>query len=420
MKIFEVVIPVEIKKNDPGLMTLEQYYKHRNPDEKQHSSTAYRSDIENLNNIFHFTDNKTLNYNYKIDNNYNLIEIFDNDDIIGFIYDNILYYNGIYNIVNVKRKLNYSFTNSKKVKYINKKLNEIKDNIIKNYNLNSVRKPFRTIDINNEKVTLHWDNKEENLIVLNNKSKVIAIASNEWNTTLIRVAKEYKNNNIGSIIGEVFIDKFDLKSGGYTPSGKHNAKKIWNNRVSYFIKNGWYSDMIKNDEITKEKVDNILKDFKSGKNSINFPKLANSEQKRNYLIYINNSVVILYDRKFFYEQNDKYIYGYALIRKPETAKSYIVYSFDYENEKDRRILSYVVLQIIKNENSCLDIGFSGSDYFETINLKGISKNKGLVCLKNDVYDLNYHIQKENQIRNKNDSYNELETLLIELAETKFN
>ena len=47
--LLEATTPLEIKPNDPGLLTFDQYYQMRNASGKHHDTDAFTTDIHSLN-----------------------------------------------------------------------------------------------------------------------------------------------------------------------------------------------------------------------------------------------------------------------------------------------------------------------------------------------------------------------------------
>ena len=58
-KYFEATTPLNIKPNDPGILTFKQYHDMRNPENKSHDSDAYVADIYTLNYQFLLPRHKT-------------------------------------------------------------------------------------------------------------------------------------------------------------------------------------------------------------------------------------------------------------------------------------------------------------------------------------------------------------------------
>ena len=97
----------------------------------------------------------------------------------------------------------------------------------------------------------------------------------------------------------------------------------------------------------------------------------------------------------------------------------IVYTFDYDDDESRKLLSYVLLQSQRNNDTGVNVHFSGSDMFEYDDLKNVEYRDGFVYLTKDVIDLDKMKSIETRIREKNDKYNEILYQLQEMAESKY-
>lgn len=255
---------------------------------------------------------------------------------------------------------------------------------------------------------------------------IVARATNEWGTTLLQVANEYRGYGIGPILGELFIDLYQLPSGGYTPQGIANAKKMWAKRVSQFIESGWYSELIKQNKLSKDYVQTIISDYKE----LGFSPTSNmpsdetdidTKEKPELLLYAKDGTFILYDKKLLLsdEPDESYIYGYAFFR--EFDGKFHLFRFDYDDSDPqyRIIMGYSVLQYCRDNDEELYVGGLPSDYVDIEDLRHVEVDGDFMYLSKDVVQLGNYIRHERQTRKYYDKYDEKYHYIHELADMKF-
>ncbi len=437
-KYFEATTPLNIKPNDPGILTFKQYHDMRNPENKSHDSDAYVADIYTLNYQFllprhktnerirtydnmwmirydQFTDNSEISIMKKVRNEHDTSD----GNIVA------VYYDGKWIYQPKQVKLDDLKLSEKKGRYVEHKYPErflemaLKELAIEKNKSNNYE-AFKRMKIAGEYFTFHKQKDYDAINVLNSEGIEVATASNEWGTTLIQVADEYKGKGLGAILGELFINEYDLPSGGYTAAGYKNSMKIWSKRVGEYIQNGWYSELVKNGKMNINDVKDIISDYK---------RLANKQEKvpsinksksttKDYLLYTDETTFILYDKKFLEVQDEQYIYGYTFLRSTDSELD-IVYTFDYDDDDSRKLLSYILLQSQRNNDTGVNVDFAGSDMFEYDDLKNIEYRDGFVYLTKDVINLYRMKTIETKIRGKVDEYNEILYQLQEMAESKY-
>lgn len=435
----EATTPLNVKPNDPGMLTFKQYHDMRNPSNKSHDSDAYVSDIYSLNYQYLLPRHKTTERIRTYDNHW--ITRYDqfmdgsklsimkkgsdeynsgDSDIVAVYYDG----KWLYQPKHVK--LDDIKLSDKKGRYVEHKYPErfleiaLKElAMIKNKENN--HKPFKRMKIKGEYFTFHKQKDYDAINVLNSDGIEVATASNEWGTTLIQVADEYKGKGLGAILGELFIDEYNLPSGGYTAAGYKNSMKIWSKRVNEYIQNGWYSELVRNGTMTVATVKDIIADYKRLTNKQEkVPKVTTKPtEQKDILCYIDDGITfIIYDRRFLDDQDERYIYGHTFLRSTDH-ETEVVYTFDYDDEYSRKLLSYILLQSQKNNGTGVNVDFVGSDMFEYEDLNHIRYEDGFVYLTQDVLDIDNLSRIESTIRSKHDRYGEILNMLLETAETKY-
>ena len=278
MRIDEVTTPYEPVKNDIGLMTSKEFLDFRNPEGKIHPENSYDMDLKKLNQDYSlqhvFTNNgrgsKYFDWIGKNSKGYIFFKGYDHD-IVAFVVGDTLYRTSKF----PKNNLPFGFTDrqdqehriaptkEKLVKYVSDYIQLVDDKLGRNKeNYPFVMKRFKSngedFEVRSEK-SPYEENSGTTFVIMNSSGFVVAQASDEWGTTLLVVAKEYRGFGLGQTIGKIWY-KLNPKygSGGFTPQGMKNALKIWEDRVREFLTNGWYSEMVRDGSISRERVREII------------------------------------------------------------------------------------------------------------------------------------------------------------------
>jgi hypothetical protein len=236
------------KEIAPSLLTWKEYYKIINFNDKFHESTAYNYTYDKTR-IFKCEDSCKTIKTVKISNlilKYILIKVhleyakFDGDKYIGLMTDEEVIASGI--------------------------------------------SPYRY-----------------NIVCTHNDIEV-GSATDEWGCTLIYVVKEFRNLGIGEQLIKFYRNIYPYKpSGGLTESGYTQLQKYYNWMVKNTLANGIYSQMVKNGELTKDRVKEILssvnKKFLFSKEKTNKLKdlIKDSDENPIYIIEDNN--IIIFDSR---------------------------------------------------------------------------------------------------------------------------
>jgi GNAT superfamily N-acetyltransferase len=288
-KIFKNAITAPaFSESEIGLMTWREFLKFKNPNEKFHSEKTYDFSLEDLNkeygnewrmgpgkrNSFHPSyDASEKFYIQQRSFGYNIL---NQGKIVAIIHDGIVYYEDPeikdnIPIMYVSDKFpeeghDFGVTSYKQVE----DLSEIKKLVSKTRELNEAEYPviLQRIKVHGESMTVRAEkqpklNKGTTIAIINAGGLVVARAQDEWGATLLTVAKEYRGKGLGKIIGQYWYEfNPSYKSGGFTPAGQENALSLWKARVKDFISNGWYTDLIRQDRISKERVKEIVDGLK--------------------------------------------------------------------------------------------------------------------------------------------------------------
>lgn len=435
MFLFELINDLPpISDDDIALMTKKEFVDYRNKDGKIHSNQSYDFDLKSLNRETHkkivFDNMKDMIIKTTDDTNY---LIYNNKDLVGVVYNNILYYNYYFNL---SRYFPFSYRDGDnelkidpekmiKVKYLTDILKNI-DNIV-DKNLKEYPILLNNIKVDGENYTIRTEeqpykkNSGKTIVILNDEGYIVASAQNEWGATLIVVAKEYRGKNLGTIIGKIWYENNPkYKSGGFTISGEKNAIKLWEDKVRTYLSKGIYSEYIKRGLISKERIDNILSGLSDNRNIRQLIQPPKTIEQKKPLVYIDDGVAfIIYDEKFFDEQDDKYIYSYGFVRENSKGNLY-PYKFDYDKDF-KKMANIVLIQMVHNIGEPLYIG-GRSDFvdFQELKLDNAEIDNDFVTINRDIVNLKLLSGYEKAYRKKHDNYDEIFNMLISQAESKWN
>jgi hypothetical protein len=419
---------------DPGLLTLKEFLKMRNKAGKYHDSESYQYTLKDLNQDFGavfkekvYVLNSTYlslwGYLYEASNgHYYVKDSEDQSKIVATVdHDHVAR-------VQDKKYLRLHFPDYvgvkevKLVKYLDaESINDSGSRNRKKYKnlISRVKSKGEFFEIRSEKPLEKY--KGSTIVILNEEGQEVGFASDEWGCTLITVAKEYRGFDLGRILGNVWY-KYnpDHPSGGFTSRGEHNAKKIWRDRVREFSSRGWYSELVKRGEFTKERVLAILKNAKD------FPikPIDNESIKENkepdLRVWSAHSSVILYDKEFLQDRDPKHILGWAMLGSSEHVGDYL-YAIDYE-KKYARLMTLLALQLAKDEGAkVLWVGDTYADLLELDKVEDKIKkiDKEHIEIPHDIVDLKKMARVEKALRKPFDKYREIEMALQEEASVKW-
>ena len=443
MRIFEVTTPYNnpyLPDDDIGLMTLSEFLYHRNPHGKSHPNEVYDTSLETMNRPDRLRTFIIGNMS-ELSNKQMTIQVTgsgisptkkivsaDGEPIAVMIGDT-LYYTLRFP---VKQLIPFSYRNqfdeiielkpteTKPVKYIKDYVDMV--HRVKENNLEEYPHIIKRLLIDDEQLTIrttdplpYKKDSGKTVAILNSEDLIIASASDEWGATLLRVVKEYRGKNIGNILGKYWYEMNpSFTSGGFSPMGQQNAIKIWADRVRTFMKNGWYSDMVKKGELSPEKVKEIVSKLPEQKVYKNNKKASSSVEPLIYTDFDNSFV--LYDKKFYEDKDEKYIYAFGFLREAG-GKPYI-FTLDYDKPyKD--IATYIIFQIAYNNKQKLLIKSPPSDHVTVDGLAGIKIDGDYAYLTEPALNLTKYANAEKQYRNQHDKYDEIYYSLIELANSKW-
>lgn len=429
-------MPDHFRGDEPALMTLDEYIQHRNPEDKSHSSEAYKTTLKSLNEYRHsrhigtqrtWTESRPKTFDLRQHPGY--FEVRTDRDRrhlpIAYIKDGILFYEDKEatkireDWAHLEKEFRIPIKTKKQVKYlgeVRKHLDETARENIKEYPnlLRRFQNKGEYFEIRSEEPLSENDRQS---IVIMHDGYIVGIASDEWGATLLRIAEEYQRRGLGNLLGRIYTHNNPTSgSGGFTPAGYANATRMWEARVKEFLQRGWYSQLIQEGRISKDKVRDILKDVSGKTTPSKMPQLQKSKEKPKVLVMIDGPLFVIYDMRYFEDPEDKYIYAYGFFRS--SMDKTFLYTIDYDRKFER--LAYLIaFQMAKDMGEKVYVGQGYTDFLELDKIPEIDIVGDYAELRSNVVDLAKITGPEKQLRRVKDPYDQFKTMLIENAESKW-
>jgi hypothetical protein len=143
---------------------------------------------------------------------------------------------------------------------------------------------------------------------------VLGSAQDEWGATLVQVVHEFKGLGIGKELVDIYRGFYPGKSsGGTSPLGYQNLKRFHARQVSKYLRNGIYSDMVRNKEITNKRVREILDSIKDtdttkDRSKDNLLTKYNNLKHNKAILYEGTDIMLINDRLLeYYKDYDQAI-----------------------------------------------------------------------------------------------------------------
>lgn len=443
-----VPLPSSFEDGEAGLMTLSEFIKHLNPEDKMHPSTAYNFRVADL--------NKTLSGLASRKNRFGDWDLLGpylgkgtdrvvkkDGDVVAVLVGDTLYTSlrstevpriptVFFEMGREKEFRLPEFKRVKRVKYPSEYISKV-SNVAKR-NLENYPYLINNIKVKGEPLQIRAEgkpvkNKQQTIAILNQNGEKVAFAADEWGATLLAVTKEYQRRGLGDILLKLWYE-FNprFKSGGTTPAGLRANQRLWENRVSEFLSNGWYSELVKQKKMSPSRVKEILGDLSpSARKSVRLPsEEAKQPEKKQLLVYVDDPKepvsFVLYDARFLSDpEADKaedYIHAYGFFRDSEHAPAPFLYQLDYDR-KHAALAHRIAFQMARQNKEKIWVGETYGDILELDNIPGVKVEDNLAWVEKDVFPLRQAALQEKAARKPRDKYGELETLLLEAAEAKW-
>jgi 8-oxo-dGTP pyrophosphatase MutT (NUDIX family)/GNAT superfamily N-acetyltransferase len=418
-------LPGSFPKGEPALMTKEEFLDFRNPKGKSHPDTAYDWSVEKMN-VDHGVstlgaagDIWVLKYKGGI-----VLKQGSDGKIVGVLRNGTLYYSDR----SMARDVPITYVSRgewaeleihkrKRVKYISEAMALVSNTVKRN--LNEYPYLYKNVRAGGEQLQVRFrsspqKDKGTSMAVINEKGQIVAQAQDEWGATLLAVGREYRGKGLGKLIGKIWYEwNPKYTSGGFTTSGMGNAIAIWQDAVREFLARGWYSELIREGRVKKQRVMEII----SGVGERSLPREVKEKVKpKGVLVYAESPSFIVYDEAFLEEQDDRFIYGHGFFRS--SGDKDFVYRIDYDR-KFRDLTNAVAMQMSRDEGEKVWVGEGYADMMELDGVPGVVVEGDYAWLERNVVPLRSLATKERATRRKVDPYGEKLDLLFEMAESKW-
>jgi GNAT superfamily N-acetyltransferase len=248
---------------DPALMTYEEYYALVNPKDKFHPSTAYDSDVAQLNQYQSASDyQKLLN---TITRNGLMFEVREmaKDRWIG-------------NYMKTTPDGDPVRDESNGLVYLN--ADEVKELIPED-----------------QRFTY------EHAVVEKKTGQIVGVTQDEWGTLLVMVASEFRRYGFGTLLVKLNRSRYpDRNSGGLTRAGAANLRRVHAAWVREYQESGFYSHLVKSGQITAALAKTIIASVTVGRSPRGQEKNHDTSNPADWLMMSDGqSYAILYDKKIY-------------------------------------------------------------------------------------------------------------------------
>jgi hypothetical protein len=435
-------VPEKFPPTEMGVMTLGEFLDFRNPGEKYHPSSAYQTDLQHMN--VHLSPMGKFNNEISLwkvlgdDSTNGLFIQSDGDIVVGVLHDGTLYHSpkwtprGRVGYMSANRDRTWvelPVATIKRVKYITEYVGLVSAVAARN------RKEYphvvQNLLVKGEPFQLRSEappakESGETMVILNSKGEIVAMASNEWGTTLLQVVSEYRSKGLGPILGRFWYDiNPHLGSGGFTPAGERNAIKVWENRVREFLTLGWYTALIRDGRMTKARVEKILSGLSGARPSTEIPqdppKVAPTKKDIRFMIEPDQYFVIYDARALEGDENEppdeKYIHAHGFFRSSDQIGMFL-YAIDYDRPF-QTVATSLALQMARDMDEPLYIGQGYTDIVEWENIPGVVRDGDYITMTRDVLPVAAMAKVERIQRKLVDRYGQRKNGILEVANQKW-
>jgi len=209
-------LPPKFPANEIGLMTQDEFLKHRNPGRKYHPSTSYDFSLADLNRDY----SRRVLQRIRLSRGGSLtiekasrghLFVYD-DEVVAVLHNGTLYRTNrlpAYEIPKAywenQKRVELPIRRRKLVKYLDEYVS-----LVSNISRRNIREHPHTVQnviVDGEPFFIRSEKRLKkdagtNLSMMNSRGEVVAVAQNEWGATLIVVAKEYRRRGLGRVIGK--------------------------------------------------------------------------------------------------------------------------------------------------------------------------------------------------------------------------
>jgi hypothetical protein len=387
-KILEATRPYVEKIIDPALMTFSEYYTMANERDKFHPSSAYETNVSDLNAEWRGNPRE------KYENLINTITV------KGLVFE-------------VREHIDDRWEG----KYVK---TDSDGNVVRNEN-----KEIMYYDENEIKLIIPEEKRfrYEYAIVKKDTGELVGVTQDEWGTLLVMVASEYNKFGFGTLLVKLAREKRpDRPSGGFTPQGLANFKRVHSQMIRDYMESGFYSHLIKSGVISVGRAKEIISSIKTSRPKKDDKNLSSDDPKNWVVLTDGSTYAVLYDRGLLKLDFDKdeywisnFIKGFISIGGSNPNMIWIEKTYGNDNIVGK------LLEILLSGEVGEKILLEEDEYkrFGTIpNLKTkkAERNRIYVWLEYSNINVNRLVQLELRIRKPIDPYDEKRHRIQELAE----
>lgn len=415
-------------------MTKDEFLAFMNPRDKHHPSDAYEVSLMKMNEDYGPTIGTVGNGSdaVRVEKRSEGYELTMEDKLIGIVHNGIAYYDNprmkkrIPKVVPGRQRDEYTDLGIQSYRHV-KYLSEVAPLVSPRAKMNERAYPviLQRLIVKGEPMTLRAEktpvpDKGTTIVILNSRGLIVARGSDEWGATLLQVVQEYRGKGLGKILGRYWFEYNPTwESGGFTSSGEAATISRWKDRVREFSANGWYTQLIRDGQITEARVKEILKGV--GKREPRLPQVQPRETKPSgsVLVFADDVTFVVYDAAFLEEPDEKFIHGFGFFR--DNHMGVYLYRIEYDRPYEKLVTS-VALQMAKDNGDTIYDGSADgvSDLLEGVdNYPGVVRDGDYLKVTQNLLPLKSLAQVERLTRKKVDPYQEKYNQLLEMAEGKW-
>jgi hypothetical protein len=252
-------------------------------------------------------------------------------------------------------------------------------------------------------------------------------SQDEWGCVLIHIADEYRGFGLGPIVGKMARElEADKTSGGFTPEGFKNFKKVHQMFVREYIRNGFYSFLVKSGKISAQRAKDIISSANLKAEHKKQFKLA--AKPEDWLLYIGGyGDFIIYDKKIVDILDidhewfaEKMLIGMVYVSADK--KFGRIKTFGGINDKVKKYLMKLAIIYANNLNVPLVVEEEDIVYVENAEISGKSNIAGYssyLVKSNEKLNFTMIGKKEQEFRKSFDYYDEFKNNILELSYNKW-
>ena len=271
----------------------------------------------------------------------------------------------------------------------------------------------------------------EYAVVDKENNMVVASTADEWGTLLIQTAEEYRNFGFGTLLVKLKRDQQpDKPSGGFTPAGLANIKRVHSAMVRDYMSSGMYSHLVNQGIITVDRAKQIIDSISATKPKPDDIDL-NTNDPADWLITGDDSYILIYDRKFYdlppqYMDTgnhwvERYVKGFVAVGGRQQFFVDRIYG-------DTKIRSFLIEALMNTSQEPLLLEQDQYQLIERLEpvlntqqvegrVNGPPRPMIQVQLTKLTVDINAMFNQEKSYRDNRDQYDEIYIRILELAES---